>query len=199
VHEASPMTGPLTALQRASSVGARLFAGKGYAATTTRELSSALGVTNGTLYHHFSTKEALLLQICNESLDRITAAASVAVAGAGGGGRKVEALIRAHVLTMLGDQDLHKTMLTELRSLTGEHLEAVTGRRDAYSRLVRDTLAGAQTEGAIRDDLDAHTLTLLLLNMLNWTIFWFDPAGRLTAEELAAAIATTFLDGSAPR
>ena len=36
----------------------------------------------------------------------------------------------------------------------------------------------------------------LLLNMLNWTIFWFDPEGELSADELAEAIVATFLHGA---
>jgi len=186
-------------LERASVVGARLFAAKGYAATTTRELSSALGVTNGTFYHYFATKEELLLRICNESLSRITEAVSAAVAAAPTARERVEALIRSHVETMLADQSLHKTMLTELRSLTGDHLAAVTARRDAYDRLVREVVEDAQAGGAVRSDLDPRTLSLLLLNLLNWTIFWFDPAGALSPAELAETIATLFLDGAAPR
>ena len=193
------MTDASTSLQRASAVGARLFAEKGYAATTTRELSSALGVTNGTFYHYFSTKEELLLQICDESLTRIGEAVSAAVAEAPSAGEKVTALIRAHVETMLGDQNLHKTMLTELRSLTGDHLAAVTARRDSYDRLVRETLAAAQAEGSLRRDIDPRTLGLLLLNLLNWTIFWFDRKGDLSPGKLAAAITTVFLDGATPR
>lgn len=186
-------------LKKASVVGARLFAKKGFAATTTRELARALGITNGTFYHYFETKEDLLLQICNESLTNIIEHVGAAVENAATAPNKVEALIRAHVLAMLGDQDLHKTMLTELASLSGGRRAAVTARRDDYSRLVRVVLEGAQREGVIRDDISAHTLTLLLLNMLNWTIFWFDRRGELTAEGLADAMAATFIDGAAPR
>ena len=41
-------SGHLSPAAQATVVGARLFAEKGYSATTTRELSLALGVTNGT-------------------------------------------------------------------------------------------------------------------------------------------------------
>jgi AcrR family transcriptional regulator len=53
----------------AIAIGARLFARKGYAATTTRELSKAMGITNGTFYHYYESKEDLLLKICEESLE----------------------------------------------------------------------------------------------------------------------------------
>ena len=38
---------------------AELFAEKGYANMTTRELAQGLGVSTGTLYHYFPSKAAL--------------------------------------------------------------------------------------------------------------------------------------------
>jgi len=43
-----------------------LFAQKGYAAITMREIAKELGVSTGTLYHYFSNKEALFLQLVEE-------------------------------------------------------------------------------------------------------------------------------------
>lgn len=186
-----------TAAQRASRVGARLFAKRGYAATTTRELSRGLGITNGTFYHHFATKEDLLKQICEESLDRITGAVKAAVQGCGDPAVRIEALIHAHVRTMLADQDLHKTMLMEIRSLNGVNRAEVLAKRADYSTFITTVIAGAQTEGTVRSDLSPKLLTLLLLNLLNWTIIWYKDGGELKADELAAAITAVFLDGSA--
>ncbi|PLZ95790.1 TetR family transcriptional regulator [Fischerella thermalis CCMEE 5268] len=43
-----------------------LFAQKGYAAITMREIAKELGVSTGTLYHYFPNKEALFLQLVEE-------------------------------------------------------------------------------------------------------------------------------------
>ena len=54
---------------REAAIG--LFAEKGYAATTTREICQRAGVTKPVLYYHFENKERLycelLLDACNES------------------------------------------------------------------------------------------------------------------------------------
>jgi len=41
----------------------RLFAERGYAATTTAELARAAGMAEGTVFHHFGSKEALLAAV----------------------------------------------------------------------------------------------------------------------------------------
>ena len=184
---------------KAEVVGARLFAERGYSATTTRELARGLGVTNGTFYHHYASKEALLLQICRSSLGRITEAVSEATSSVDDPLPRLKTLIGTHIGEMVRDQDLHKTMLVELRSLSGENLEEVTARRDEYGKIVRDAITAAQKGGVVRNDIDAHTLGLLLLNLLNWTIFWFDPAGSLSVDELADATTRLFLDGAGVR
>lgn len=51
----------------------RLFAKKGFASTTTQDLSKAIGMTQGALYWHFEDKEALLVAVL-EDLQRKLAA-----------------------------------------------------------------------------------------------------------------------------
>lgn len=43
-----------------------LFAEKGYTSLTTRQIAQALGISTGTLYHYFPSKEALFVQLIEE-------------------------------------------------------------------------------------------------------------------------------------
>ncbi len=43
-----------------------LFASKGYASITMREIAQKLGVSTGTLYHYFPNKEAMFVQLVEE-------------------------------------------------------------------------------------------------------------------------------------
>lgn len=182
----------------ATGIGARLFAEKGYSATTTREISRALGVTNGTFYHHFDTKEELLIRICDESLDHMIAAAETAVVAhrLAGVRAQLEALIRAHLVTMLADHPLHMTGLIELRALSAAPRAEVEKKRDAYKTILQTQIAECQEAGIVRTDISSELLTLLLLNTLNWTVFWFDPNGAMSSAELGDVTATLFLDGA---
>lgn len=55
-------------------VAARLFATRGYDATSVREIVEAAGVTKPTLYYHFGSKEGLAQALLNRPLERTIAA-----------------------------------------------------------------------------------------------------------------------------
>ena len=66
---------------------------------------------------------------------------------------------------------------------------------DEYEALVCETLERAQATGSVRRNVTPRNLTLALLSLLNWPIFWFRPDGELTPEALADLLASLFLDG----
>jgi TetR/AcrR family transcriptional regulator len=53
-----------------------LFARKGYAATTVREIVEAAGVTKPALYYHFGSKEGIFLAMMGEALQEFEATAT---------------------------------------------------------------------------------------------------------------------------
>ena len=54
---------------RILEVAARLFATKGYAASSTREIAAAVGIQQPGLYKHFLSKEAILQALCDRVMD----------------------------------------------------------------------------------------------------------------------------------
>jgi TetR/AcrR family transcriptional regulator, cholesterol catabolism regulator len=187
-----------TTADRLLQTAATLFREKGYNATTTRELSERLGIQKGSLYHHVRGKEDLLVAISLESLRWITAAVAPARFEAEPANR-LEAMIAAHVEAALDNRDMHTTMLVELRALSPDRRAQVLEQRDAYEQLIKDVISEEQEAGRLRFDIDAKHLTLALLNLLNWTIFWYDPDGPDTPVEIAAMLSSVFLGGARPR
>jgi AcrR family transcriptional regulator len=53
---------------------ATLFRVQGYARTTTRQLGEALGIRGASIYHHITSKEELLHEICIRSPTDISVA-----------------------------------------------------------------------------------------------------------------------------
>jgi AcrR family transcriptional regulator len=71
------------------------FAGRGYEATSLDALATTLGVTKQTILYHFGTKEALLAAVIDRSAVELSDVLERALAKAGPGFLRVEALVKA--------------------------------------------------------------------------------------------------------
>ena len=180
---------------RLLSAAASLFRQKGYSASTTREIAALLGINKASLYHHIKGKEDLLFNLSVESLNHIHTEVARAIAVESDPVRRLRAFIRTHVVTMLADQDKHAAMLIELRSLTGRRRKAVVQLRDDYEVMLQGVMSEGQRQHALRDDIEARLLAVALLNLLNWTIFWFEPGRGLAADALGDVLAKIYLQG----
>ena len=89
-------------------------------------------------------------------------------------------------------------MLTELRALTPGRQAEVVEARSGYEQQLRQFVRDEQQRGRLRSDVDSKYLTLMLLNLLNWTIFWYDPTGPLGAAQLGDLLAGQFFEGANP-
>lgn len=184
--------------ERLIRLAATEFWQRGYAATSTRELAELLGIQKASLYHHIRSKEDLLQEISVRSLDHIQQATADAIETAEPG-EQLHALVRAHVATALGDRDMHAVTLTELRSMSEKRRHDVLELRRAYEQTVEDCIVQAQADGVLRTDMSARWLTLSLLNLLNWTIFWYHADGSLDVDEIGEGLYDVFVNGAAQR
>ncbi|MGH7728774.1 MAG: TetR/AcrR family transcriptional regulator [Vulcanimicrobiaceae bacterium] len=183
-------------LERLLDTAAKLFWTKGYASTTTRELAEVLGVRKASLYHHINNKEDLLFKISLISLERIIHDVQCAVAELDDPLERVRTLVHAHVKSMIANRDKHSVMLTEFRALSPVRNGRIVALRDEYERLVTSVLADACAAGVLRADIPVKYLRLSLLNLLNWSIFWFELEGELSPERLADYLTTIYLAGA---
>jgi AcrR family transcriptional regulator len=182
---------------RARAIGAKLFAEKGYAETTTRELATAMNVTNGTFYYYFASKEDLLYEISIEALVEITAAVQQTLEAHEGPEVRLRAMIATHMESILGSPDSHKMALEQnWRALTEEKRAKVVAARGIYEGLFRSEIQAAQEAGLLRRNTSSRVQMLLLLNMMNWTIFWYRPGGDLSVDEVILHVQQMFFDGT---
>jgi TetR/AcrR family transcriptional regulator, cholesterol catabolism regulator len=175
---------------------AELFREKGYAGTTTRELSALVGIQNASLYHHVGGKEDLLYSLCVAALDDVARVFDIPDRGEEPA-KVLEQMARGYLEQALKDRDRHATMLTEIRSLSPDRRAAVVARRDENVARLRSVIVSAQEAGQVRADIDPKYLTLALFNLLNWSIFWFNPDGELTKEEIGKILWSVYFDGVA--
>jgi AcrR family transcriptional regulator len=181
--------------RRILATAAALFRTKGYAQSTTRELAGMIGLKKASLYHYVESKEDLLYEISIESLQQIDGDVAAAIA-ASAPADVLRDLIKAHICSALGNRDHHAVMLSELRSLSQPRQQEVIKARDAYEARVRSVISQEQAENRLRSDISPKYLTLSLLNLLNWTIFWYQPGGAMEPDALGNLLASIFIEGA---
>ncbi len=87
--------------QRILDVASRLFAEKGYAATSVRDIAAELGIANPSLYYHFKSKSDILFELLEEPLQRVQKAVEEAKALSG------EARTRRIIQGLLESLEVH--------------------------------------------------------------------------------------------
>ena len=176
----------------------RLFAEKGYAATTIRDIAGAVDMRSGSPFYHFKTKHDMLRAVVLEGIAAIDEAVSRATAGGKSPRAAFEAMLRAHLDQLLGSagRDFAATLLHESRHLDPEVLAEVTTLKDRYETMWQKALKDLKRAGLIEED-DAVT-RLFLMGALNWTVQWYRPDGPRSIEQIARRLAA-FVLGKEPR
>ena len=159
------------------------FAADGFAGTGIREVGRAVGLNSASLYHYVSTKQDLLTGVMRQCLDELDRGAVEAVAGVDEPVRQLVRLVAAHVGMSAQNPATCRVTDQELRSLTGENLQAVVDLRDRYEARWDAVLRrGVRTAGFEVNDRSISRLALL--DMCNGVANWYLPGGRLSVARL---------------
>jgi TetR/AcrR family transcriptional regulator, cholesterol catabolism regulator len=188
------LTDPNSARGRLLTVAARLFRDQGYQRTTVRDLAREIGIQSGSLFHHFRSKEDILLAVMEETIRLNTYRMRAALNAASGTRGKLLALIESELQSVLGETGAAMTVLVyEWRSLSEKNRNEVLELREIYESLWLQVLEQARQEGII--NTDPFILRRLLTGALSWTINWFHVDGKLSISELAQMALDTVLRG----
>lgn len=182
--------------RRITEEAARLFGERGYQATRMADVAAALGMQAGSLYYYVDSKEALLAAIVEErvsvAVDMLTEILALDVDPV----TKIRRGIEGHLVVFDEHADLYRIFLSErLDAIAPELAETVDRLGRRYEELWVDLVGEAIADGALRPDLDPWLTMKAIVGMCNSTLFWFDPAGRLTPEDVAGRFADVVLAG----
>lgn len=135
------------------ATASRLFAAKGFARTTVSEIAREAEVAEGTLYHHFGSKDDLFLTLFDEMVDDYLSLAERAVREGSTGLESLRALIRFHFEFVGSNAERFLLVLRDFPShmLTDSRSRAAVSRRklDRVSELFSAILERGASDGSI--------------------------------------------------
>jgi AcrR family transcriptional regulator len=156
------------------------FAEQGYHATTIRELAAATAMTPGAIYFHVPNKQALLLAVYEEGVQRILDRIEGAVHERMAAWDRLESAVAAHLESILDASAYARVIIRILPGDVPEISPELTKLRDRYEARFRALFA----EIDLPADRDPKLARLFVLGAINWTPVWYRPRG-LSIPELA--------------
>jgi AcrR family transcriptional regulator len=178
---------------------AELIATKGYDETSLRELAEVMGMSKGTILHHYGTKERLLERIHESYMKRRLAEAELILAAFDTPAERLAALVYQLMLLQASDRSATVAFAREIvRFASDDLMEDVRHMRGRYSELLEDVISQGVEQGDF-NTADPQVVALMIFGMCNWSWTWFDTEGRLSAEAIAEIFTRTLLHGISGR
>jgi len=172
-------------------IATRLIASRGYSATTVRDIADEAGILSGSLYHHFSSKEAILQEILRGFMDRLLGRFEE-IAAEGGEPREVLDRLIQHAFETIEKESATVALYQNESSFlaTQPGFEFLTVESERIEKIWLDAIEDGQKAGLFRDSIDAGIAYRFIRDAVWSTVRWFRPGGRHTA----ASVSEHFLD-----
>lgn len=157
---------------------ARLFRYNGFATTSLREIAKAAGITAGSIYNHFASKDEILDEVLRLGVEKVAAAVRARVAAlpvSASWRERIAAAIREHLLNALHQGDFTSANIRLWGQLPPDVKARHRAVRREYAEYWRELFRQAQAAGELKADLNVKVVELFVVGAINWTGEWYDP------------------------
>ncbi|MBB3868077.1 AcrR family transcriptional regulator [Parageobacillus toebii NBRC 107807] len=182
--------------EKIMAAGIMLFEQKGFSETSIQDIVDMLGVTKGTFYYYFKSKEELLMDIhlryieaLLENQKRIIEDSTKTIK------EKVFEIVYMLIHNIEKQGRQARIFFREMKHLNEDHLKKIVEKRDLFRYNLQLLIEEGMRNGEFRDDLPPSIATLTVLGAANWSYQWFQPDGKLSDFEVAKHMVSILLEG----
>jgi AcrR family transcriptional regulator len=167
----------------------------GYERTNLGDIADELGMSKGTIVHHFGTKAQLLRELEENYMSQQLDAVRALWQQFDRPDERVAALMYASALLQVVSRDATVATQREVVQLSDDPAmrEVRKLRSEMQQMTVDEMLRGI--DGNIFRPVDAEIATFQLWGSMQWMWVWFDAKGTRTPEEVGAVFVDVFLGG----
>ena len=149
-----------------------------------RAIAAEARVQPAAIYHHYASKEDILVGLQDDFMQRLTEQVVAALEQHERPALRLAAAVHAHVVF----HGLHTRAAfvtdSEIRALNEARRAALIAKRDDYERMFSGMIRDGIRDGSLRTS-DVHVATYAILLQCTGVALWFDPRGPLALEEVA--------------
>lgn len=170
-------------LDAVCAAATRCFTKHGFHGTTIRQIATSAGLSVPGLYHHYPSKDAILIRLGEIAMEELDAAARHAVTGKRDTIERFDHLIACLVQFHVEFQDIAFVTFSEIRALPeparGEHIRA----RKIVQQILADVVDEGAQNGVFRTENPQHAARALS-NICMGISQWYRTKGALDVDEL---------------
>lgn len=173
-----------------------LFEKKGFSTTSIQDVVDELGVTKGSFYYYFSSKEQLLMDIYNEYITNLLDRQTKIIANKTLSPKEqLIEIIRLLIDDLIENGPRARIYFREMRHLSEAHINTIKKIRKQFRKNIEMVIKTGEEQGVFKTQLPADILAFALLGLTNWSYNWYTPDGEIPPEELVEIYSELLLTG----
>lgn len=173
---------------------ARLIASRGFRAVTVDDISAEMGFTKSIVYYYLKNKNEILWRIIEKIDETYANGLDDALHDGGSPVEQMANVMRMHCMNVLTHLDWATIYNRDLNELTDEQRAKVEENRRHYNRRIQSLYEEGVRKGVFRAAPPVIAVSCLI-GACNWPYTWFNPKGKLTAEEIAEGYSQQLIHG----
>jgi AcrR family transcriptional regulator len=165
------------------NVAARLFAAKGYYATTLDQIAEEIGVTKPALYYYVANKEDILRTIVNRMMEPMEEVTKIGVSSLPPR-EKIANIIRVLVQFAANRKETALIAFEQANILPKRSRDALRRRQKDVESTVQQVIKAGIAAGCFAD-VDVRMASYAVLAVSNGAYRWYRPGGNLSPVKIA--------------
>ncbi len=169
--------------ERILAAAVQLFAQYGYHAATMRDIARISGIQAASIYYHYASKQALLVEIMDTHMRGLNANLQRIVQASTPVQQRLHEAIANHIRLHTTYKAEFFIIDTEIRALEDEQRSAILALRDQYESMLQSLLREGIEQRIFRQ-VDIKVASYALIAMCTEVATWFRPDGRLSVQQV---------------
>lgn len=176
-----------------AKAAAELFDKNGYLETSLKDISNAAKLSKGGIYHYFTNKHEILFYIFDTYLDSLMLNLKEELKGISDTIEKIKFIMFRHLKHFNRHVPEARALLNHVHNLPQEYFRIIANRQKEYASILTDVLREFLGDGM--DITKVKSITYIMFGMCNSIMYWYDPKGPVSLDELSEICFNIFMSG----
>ena len=173
----------------------KLFERKGFSETSIQDIVDSIGVTKGTFYYYYASKENLLMELHLLYIEHLLKKQRYILQTVHSFRDQLAETVTLIIHDMKYRVSHGRVHFREINNLSSEHSKKIKEKREEFRLNVIQIIKNGMQSGEFRKNLHPQMISFAVLGVTNWSYHWFNPDGDISVEELAQMYVDFILNG----